>query len=495
MVDMSLVNYVRQLLQMGYDINSIRNRLISSGYDIGAIDGAINYAYHPSAGAAPKHGFADVMKSKKFLAAFTAVIAITSLALLILVLVGGEAPQIGISVYLDSENVYQGEELSFSKTLTSLDEPGMVAMSYEVIDQIAGITAATSQESFSTQAVKRETSITIPLSTEPGSYILRAVATYGGQSAETTAQFNVLVKEEEAEEQEPAPETPPAAAGPDNDNDGIPDTTDTDDDNDGIPDNEDSYPLDHDNDGLPDSEDPDMDNDGILNQFDDYPYDRDNDGIPDMTDTDNDNDGIPDDTDTYPFDYDNDGVLDKDDDSTGRAYAFPAEQETAEISFSCTTDMDCNDYDICTIDSCVDGLCQYTEKVPCCGNFICEATEDSSSCPQDCKEELFGPTPEVQEMIDEIMEIAESNPEQAAARCDSIEDAYASDTCYSELAKKTSNNAFCTLVSDTDRRDKCYMYFVMTFDQFQLCEDIEKRILQNSCYSIKTLKSQQSEVT
>ena len=49
---------------MGYDINSIRNRLISSGYDLGAIDGAVNHIYHPSTEAAPK-AWADFKKALK----------------------------------------------------------------------------------------------------------------------------------------------------------------------------------------------------------------------------------------------------------------------------------------------------------------------------------------------------------------------------------------------------------------------------------------------
>jgi hypothetical protein len=492
-VDLKLVGYIRQLLQMGYDIASIRNRLISSGYDLSMVDEAINSIYHPAAEKIPEAGFLDKLKSRKFLAVFTGIILIIILALVILTFAGGGGEPIDVFVYLDSSEVYQGEELSFSKSLANVEGVGMVSMRYEVVDQIGGSTVATGQESFSTQAARGDASVAIPSDAPPGAYSLVIIASYAGQRAEKAIPFTVLEKIEAPPPVPPGFEEPPVAppAGEaDTDNDGTPDSTDTDDDNDGIPDAEDQMPLDHDNDGTPDSMDSDIDDDGILNQFDDYFYDRDNDGIADIADTDSDNDGIPDSEDVYPFDYDNDGTKDKDDDSTGRIYSLPDEQQTAELSFACATDLDCNDYDICTADACVSGFCNYERQMPCCGNFICELAETSDSCPEDCGE-AGGAADPTQKLIDEIMEIADNNPEQAAVRCEEIESAVVADICFTELAKTTSNNAFCERVYSSDAKDKCFMYFVMSLDQFQLCEQIEKRILQNSCYAIKSLKEKQ----
>ncbi len=49
-----------------------------------------------------------------------------------------------------------------------------------------------------------------------------------------------------------------------------------------------------DNDSIANCEDPDDDGDGINDTSDEYPHDHDNDGIPDFRDDDDDNDGIPD---------------------------------------------------------------------------------------------------------------------------------------------------------------------------------------------------------
>ncbi|MEK7950399.1 thrombospondin type 3 repeat-containing protein [Luteolibacter soli] len=98
----------------------------------------------------------------------------------------------------------------------------------------------------------------------------------------------------------------------DNDNDGIPDSTDPDDDNDGIPDNLDMFPKDpaenrdRDGDGVGDNADPDRDGDGVPNAQDKFPNnnqewkDSDGDGVGDNHDSDDDNDGIFDGNDLQP---------------------------------------------------------------------------------------------------------------------------------------------------------------------------------------------------
>jgi len=55
-------------------------------------------------------------------------------------------------------------------------------------------------------------------------------------------------------------------------------------------------------------------------------------------------------------------------------------------TFECTADIDCNDDDICTSDSCLNGTCQYQSIIPCCGNGICEGLEGETfdTCPDDC---------------------------------------------------------------------------------------------------------------
>ncbi|MBN2111510.1 hypothetical protein JW707_00255 [Candidatus Woesearchaeota archaeon] len=490
MVDLTIVNYIRQLLQAGYDINSIKNRLITSGYDINTINEAVSYVYQASPREAPKPSPLDKFKSKKFLVAVGGIFGVIAIALLVLLFAGGEPAPIEMFLSPSSTQATQGGNLEFSKTLLNLEEAGMVSLGYELIDNF-GAVVATKQESFSTQAVPPATTFPIGEEINPGTYTLKATARYGEQVAEAMFSFTVLEKIKE-EPEEVIEE--PIAGGPDNDNDGTPDETDIDDDNDGLLDTEDAYPLDHDNDGDPDITDNDDDNDGVLDKFDNYLYDMDNDGIIDLSDMDNDNDGIVNEEDTYPFDYDNDGVLDKDDDDTGRAYSLPAQQAAEVITSACAEDFDCNDFDICTADMCVAGTCEYERKEPCCGNFICEGDEDPATCPEDCRE-AEGPELPEQAEIDQLMQNAESNPESVAAKCSLFERTAATDECFDQLARKSGNSAFCSSIYDTKQKNTCYMYFVMSKNQFALCDQITDRYLQNSCFALSALKQTEAEVS
>jgi len=85
--------------------------------------------------------------------------------------------------------------------------------------------------------------------------------------------------------------------------DGMGDACDDDDDNDGIPDGTDTYPLDTDNDGLDNDVDPDDDNDGKPDASDAFPLDTDNDGQGNDVDVDDDGDSFPDTTDPLPLVY------------------------------------------------------------------------------------------------------------------------------------------------------------------------------------------------
>ena len=443
MVDINIVNYIKQLMQSGYDMNSIRNQLVTSGYDPNLVNEAVNYVYQqPAAGApaaAAQPSAAAPGSKKKFLIGIAAAVLVVVIVLVLIMVLGGEPIPVEIYLTPGTTQVVQGEDLIFTKSFANIEGSGMLSLTYSVVSESAGTQAASFQESLSTQALRRSTTVSIPEETAPGGYILKATVQYAGQTAEKSFFLSVVEKQEEVEEEEPELPEEPSPEGPDNDNDGIPDDQDTDDDNDGVMDTDDSYPLDHDNDGIPDQSDDDSDNDGIFDRYDDYPYDMDNDGIEDLDDEDNDNDGTPDAEDIYPFDYDDDGVQDMDDDETGRSYTFPSAQKEAEFEITCSNAIECNDFDVCTTDRCMQGTCEYETISPCCGNFRCESGETAAACPQDCAA-AEEPEEIEDELIQEIMQVADTNVESAAARCQQIEVAATSDECFNQLAQNTLIN-------------------------------------------------------
>ncbi len=489
MADPNLVNYVRQLLQMGYDANAIRSQLYSSGYSQQAVEEAVNAAYasqqpYTQPIAQPQAG--GLLGSRKFLFGMAGIVLFVAAFLVFIIFFSGGKVQPEMFVYLDSDRGYPGDEIGFSAEFVNLEGSGMASLKHVLIGTAGGSPASAGEKQFLVPAASIPSSFEIPEGAEEGLYSFRVILSFEEHYLESS--FSILVLA--LPESEPAETT--GESGLENASElpgqesGAAQASDSD--GDGIADSDDLSPFDYDNDGIQDSVDDDIDDDGILNRFDSFSYDRDNDGIRDVLDSDNDNDGVPDSDDLYPFDYDNDGVPDKRDDSSGRGYEIPSSQSSAELSFKCTSDIDCNDYDICTSDSCVSGFCESARIPVCCGDFICSSGEDSESCPQDCiaSQQVFG-SPS-QEVIAGIMETAASNPEKAASQCSEFESSFDSDLCYTELAKVSDNYGFCENVYDSDSKDKCFMYFVMSKDKFELCVKIEKRLLQNSCYSIKNLK-------
>jgi|GEM_PF-2953748 len=70
--------------------------------------------------------------------------------------------------------------------------------------------------------------------------------------------------------------------------------------------------------------------------------------------------------------------------------------EDCQISqppFVCLDDDECDDYDNCTADACLNGTCQYQPVAPCCGNGECEDDEDPEYCPADCEEPAIPEVP------------------------------------------------------------------------------------------------------
>jgi hypothetical protein len=50
----------------------------------------------------------------------------------------------------------------------------------------------------------------------------------------------------------------------------------------------------------------------------------------------------------------------------------------------CVANVDCDDSNACTSDSCVNEECSYSPISDCCGNGVCESGEDCASCGSDC---------------------------------------------------------------------------------------------------------------
>lgn len=180
----------------------------------------------------------------------------------------------------------------------------------------------------------------------------------------------------------------------------------------------------------------------------------------------------------------------------------PCEKQVAE----------CKDNNPCTNDVVENGVCVHKSIVPCCGNGICEGNE-RETCPADCPK---APQPSgliSTGTLDDVKELAKTDPAKALQQCKQINvpdlkdtcianigevqhdknycsrisSARISDLCYSNIAKLVNDNSLCEQISIDSRKDACYMTFVLDNKDYSVCNKITNKNLRQSCESLKQL--------
>ena len=143
----------------------------------------------------------------------------------------------------------------------------------------------------------------------------------------------------------------------------------------------------------------------------------------------------------------------------------------------------CDDLNSCTQDSCdvsTEYQCKNEIISNCCGNNICESSETSDSCPKDCAQ-LQEPTP-IWQQVEQIKELAKTDPEEAGRQCDQIEQENYKDTCWSNVAEVTQNAGNCQHIVSDRTRDNCYTKLALLTKNSQLCEKTSKDTRKDACY-------------
>ena len=184
--------------------------------------------------------------------------------------------------------------------------------------------------------------------------------------------------------------------------------------------------------------------------------------------------------------------------------------------------IECNDRNSCTNDVTENGICIHKAIIPCCGNNICEAGEDSTNCPNDCRKEEAPSTAIMTGNLDDIKELAKANPSKALQQCKQIEvpdlkdtcignigevqrnknycvqivNARIKDLCYSNIAKSVNDNSLCQEISIDSRKDSCYMTFVLDNKDYSVCGKLTNTQLRQSCESLRQLNelNQQNQI-
>ena len=191
-----VVEYIRGLLQKGYDISTIKNTMVKYGYTEKDINEAINDVYNPTV----RH---EIHLGKTTLAAiFMIIISVAGIASFFY-FSPPKAPAKLLDLSLEpiKTEVTAGESISFIQELSNKGSSSRfdVVVRQEIVDpktfEVVTFKSETRAiETFTTTP----TQIIIPEDTPAGSYILRVIVEYDGAKAPATLPIKVIQTKKES---------------------------------------------------------------------------------------------------------------------------------------------------------------------------------------------------------------------------------------------------------------------------------------------------------
>lgn len=199
MVRKKVVDYIRGLLQRGYDISTIRNTMLKYGYTNKDIDSAVNEIYHPTI----RH---EIHLSKTTIIFILFIFAsLVGLALFFYYPSKQSTKLLDLNLEPIVTSVAAGDYVVFLKELSNLGSAKRydVVIKQEIIEQ--NTNKAITQK-IETRAIETfgstQTRILVPQDTKPGNYILRATVDYDNKRAVATLPIKI-VESSKAEETQP----------------------------------------------------------------------------------------------------------------------------------------------------------------------------------------------------------------------------------------------------------------------------------------------------
>ncbi|MBU0628591.1 MAG: hypothetical protein KKC75_05345 [Nanoarchaeota archaeon] len=191
MVQNSLVNYIREQIRAGYDINTIKAYLLKYGYNETQVNEAIQYAYPPTE---VKHVAHFSKTTIAIAAAVVCSLLIISGALFIYLKPGNVPSQLlDLKTEIVGSSVNIGDKLRFTVELVNLGKELRydVQLRYEVYNLKDEI--ITSKGETIALQTKASSSVGIELpDVGEGSYYVKTTASYSGGSARATSRFSVV---------------------------------------------------------------------------------------------------------------------------------------------------------------------------------------------------------------------------------------------------------------------------------------------------------------
>ncbi|MBW2970230.1 hypothetical protein KY319_03850 [Candidatus Woesearchaeota archaeon] len=193
MVQESLVEYIRRLLQQGYEAETIRTTLLNAGYSSVDVDAAMSVA------GAPTKRF---INTRILIVAFLVLLVLAGGVLIVLKLMQPPAAVLGFSLSLFSTKVSPGQDLVVNVDVQNPSGRSVSGLIDFVVSGPSG-KVASKTESFSlTARTSVPATIALPSDVPLGMYTLQVTLSYKGKSSSQSASFDVVervVKEEPVE--------------------------------------------------------------------------------------------------------------------------------------------------------------------------------------------------------------------------------------------------------------------------------------------------------
>lgn len=184
MVQESLVEYCRQLLAQGYDVQTIQTTLVNAGYSKFDANDALR-----AAGASVPSGFS--ISGRMLLFVFGGLFVLALLIWLVLLFTGPEPAPLGVSTSLLSSQVSPGYEVVINVDISNPDDR-KVGASLEV--EVSGPSGVIDVRSESLELVSSRrvpVRILIPEGSPVGQYVVDAVLSYGPLTVRSSSSFEV----------------------------------------------------------------------------------------------------------------------------------------------------------------------------------------------------------------------------------------------------------------------------------------------------------------
>jgi|GEM_PF-2513490 len=92
------------------------------------------------------------------------------------------------------------------------------------------------------------------------------------------------------------------------------------------------------------------------------------------------------------------------------------------------------------------------------------------------------------EVLTEVKQSAQTNPELAATSCSKLVSIEQKDICYSTVADNSNLYAYCDRITGVDYRDNCYLAFVMNKGNLDICNKITDNSSKSLCDQLRIIK-------